>query len=211
TLAAENGVDLRAVRGTGPGGRIVERDVRAAMNGSSAAAAAAATAAEPEPAGEPAAPPAPAALPLPFAVPPGEEFLDNSLAPMRKPIARRLTDSKQQVPHFYLTSSCDAAPLVAFRAALNSVLGDAGKITLNDLIVKAAALGLRKVPAANASFLGDRIRYHNRVHVGVAVAIEDGLITPVVRDTDQKGLRAISAEIRELATRARARRLTSEE
>src|SRR5262249_58723936 len=130
---------------------------------------------------------------------------------IRKTIARRLSDAKQHIPHFYLTADCDAGPLVAFRGTLNHALGDDAKITLNDLIVKAAALGLRKVPAANASFLGDKIRYHNRVHVGVAVAIEDGLITPVVRDTDQKGLRAISAEIRELATRARARRLTSEE
>jgi pyruvate dehydrogenase E2 component (dihydrolipoamide acetyltransferase) len=210
TLAAENGVDLRLVRGTGPGGRIVERDVRAAMNGSSsapAASAAAATAAAPEPAAEEPSARAPA-QPAPA---PGEAFVDKSLSLMRKTIARRLAESKQQVPHFYLTSSCDAAPLVAFRAALNTVLGDAGKITVNDLIVKASALALRKVPSANASFLGDRIRTHGRVHMGIAVSVDDGLITPVVHDADTKSLRVLSAEIRDLAERARARKLTSEE
>jgi len=149
---------------------------------------------------------------------------------MRKTIARRLSESKQQVPHFYLTADCDAGPVMAFRAALNAILGDdgtisspgaeggaphkgplVGKITLNDLVVKAAALALRKLPAANASFLGDRIRYHGRVHVGVAVSIDEGLITAVVHDADQRGLRALSTEIRDLATRARARKLTPEE
>jgi pyruvate dehydrogenase E2 component (dihydrolipoamide acetyltransferase) len=200
TLAAEHGVDLRSVRGTGPGGRIVERDVRAAMEAGPAAPPAAAAA----PASRPAPPPAPV-------VAEGEEFTDKSLSLMRKTIARRLLEAKQTIPHFYLTSDCDAGPVMAFRAGLNKIVGDDGKITINDLVVKAAALALRRVPAANASFLGDRIRYHGRVHMGVAVSIEDGLITPVVRDADTKGIRALAAEIRDLTTRARARKLAPEE
>jgi pyruvate dehydrogenase E2 component (dihydrolipoamide acetyltransferase) len=201
TLAAEHGIDLRKLRGSGPGGRIVERDVRAVLETPAPTPAAA----SPEPVRPPPAAPRPAE--------PAEDadFTDRSLSPMRKTIARRLSESKATVPHFYLTVECDAAPLRAFRAAMNRVLGDDGKVSVNDLIVKGAALALRKVPAANASFLGDRIRTHGRVHVGVAVAIEDGLITPVVRDADQKGLRAISTEVRDLAARARARKLVPEE
>jgi pyruvate dehydrogenase E2 component (dihydrolipoamide acetyltransferase) len=130
---------------------------------------------------------------------------------MRKTIAKRLTEAKQTVPHFYLNTDCDAAPLVAFRAALNRFVPEDAKISVNDLVVKAVAVALRQVPAANAAFLGDRIRYHGRVHVGVAVSVEDGLITPVVRDTDAKGLKQISAEIRDLAGRARQRKLDPSE
>jgi pyruvate dehydrogenase E2 component (dihydrolipoyllysine-residue acetyltransferase) len=206
TLAAEHGVDLRALRGSGPGGRIVERDVREAMGAQAQAPAPA-----PSPAREPAPAPAAARAPAPPPVPAGEEFTDKSLSMMRKTIARRLTEAKQTIPHFYLTTDCDAGPLVAFRAALNQLVDEAEKVTLNDLIVKAAALALRKVPTANASFLGDRIRFYGQVHIGVAVSIEDGLITPVVRDADRKGLRQISSEIRDLATRARAKKLAPEE
>jgi pyruvate dehydrogenase E2 component (dihydrolipoyllysine-residue acetyltransferase) len=206
TLAAEHGVDLRALRGSGPGGRIVERDVREAMGAQAQAPAPA-----PSLAREPAPAPAAARAPAPPPVPAGEEFTDKSLSMMRKTIARRLTEAKQTIPHFYLTTDCDAGPLVAFRAALNQLVDEAEKVTLNDLIVKAAALALRKVPTANASFLGDRIRFYGQVHIGVAVSIEDGLITPVVRDADRKGLRQISSEIRDLATRARAKKLAPEE
>ena len=228
------------MRGTGPGGRIVERDVRTLMQSGGATASTPAPAAasapavaqaqaEPEPAAQSApaeesAPPAPQQQQqkqqAPAARSPaaqtstageGDEFVDKSLSLMRKTIARRLSESKRDIPHFYLTANCDAKPLGAFREALNLVLGDDGKITLNDLIVKAAAVALRKVPAANASFLGDRIRYHGRVHLGVAVSVEDGLITPVVHDADQKSLRVLSVEIRDLATRARARKLTNED
>ena len=130
---------------------------------------------------------------------------------MRKTIARRLALAKQTIPHFYLTADCDAAPVVAFRAALNEIAGDEAKVSLNDLVIKASALALRRVPAANASFLGDRIREHGAVHIGVAVAIDDGLVTPVVRDADHKGVAAIARETRDLAARARARKLRPEE
>jgi pyruvate dehydrogenase E2 component (dihydrolipoamide acetyltransferase) len=211
SLAAEHGIDLRKIRGSGPGGRIVERDVKAVLETPAPAPAARSflpAAGEPMPVAMRA--PAPVKAPAPV-VAEGEEFTDKSLSLMRKTIARRLTESKQTVPHFYLTSDCDAGPLMGFRAGLNKVIPEEEKISVNDLIVKACALALRQVPAANASFLGDRIRYHGRVHIGVAVAIEDGLITPVVFDCDRKGLRQISAEIRDLAARARNKKVTPEE
>jgi pyruvate dehydrogenase E2 component (dihydrolipoamide acetyltransferase) len=130
---------------------------------------------------------------------------------MRKTIARRLVEAKQTIPHFYLTSDCDAAPLLAFRAALNATLTDETKISVNDLIVKACAIALRRLPQVNAAFLGDRIRQFGRVHIGVAVSIDDGLVTPVVRDTDMKGLGTINAEIRDLAARAKHKKLAPEE
>jgi len=191
-LAGENGIDLRSVKGSGPGGRIVERDVKALIGKAPAVEAK-----------------APASAPV--AAPPSGKDEDRPLSLMRKTIARRLVESKQQVPHFYLTAECDAGPLMAFRADLNLLVPEGEKISVNDVIVKAAALALRRVPAANASFLGDRIRVYGRVHVGVAVSVEDGLITPVLKDADTKGLRQISAEIRDLATRAKARKLTADE
>jgi pyruvate dehydrogenase E2 component (dihydrolipoamide acetyltransferase) len=211
TLAAEHGIDLRGVKGSGPGGRIVERDVRARMEAPPAPAARSFLPTGPEPVPQAMqAPPRRAPAPPPL-VAEGEEFTDKSLSMMRKTIAKRLTESKQTVPHFYLTSDCDAGPLMAFRAGLNKLVEEDEKISVNDLIVKAAAIALRRVPAANASFLGDRIRYHGRVHVGVAVAIEDGLLTPVVFDCDRKGIRQISAEIRDLAGRAKNKKVTPEE
>jgi pyruvate dehydrogenase E2 component (dihydrolipoamide acetyltransferase) len=206
TLAAEKGVDLRLVRGTGPGGRIVERDVHGFLEGAGGETSAVAPAATGEPASSP-APPSPTRL----VETGGDAFVDRPLSPMRKTIARRLVEAKATIPHFYLTADCDVGPLLDFRAALNAVTGEDGKLSVNDLLIKAVALAFRRVPQANASFLGDRIRYHGRVHVGVAVAIEDGLVTPVVFDADRKGLAAIAAEIRDLAERARARKLRPEE
>jgi pyruvate dehydrogenase E2 component (dihydrolipoamide acetyltransferase) len=149
--------------------------------------------------------------PTPVPVAEGEEYVDRALSPMRKTIARRLVEAKQTIPHFYLTSECDAGPLVAFRAALNELVPEEAKISFNDLVVKAAAVTLRRVPQVNASFQGDRIRTFGRVHVGVAVALDDGLVTPVIFDADLKGVAAISAEVRELAARARTKRLSPEE
>ncbi|MEZ4359349.1 MAG: 2-oxo acid dehydrogenase subunit E2 [Kofleriaceae bacterium] len=208
TLAIELGVDLRRVTGTGPGGRIVERDVRNVAGAPSGRGATGAIArpvpAEPEPeAPEAPAPRAPAE--------PGAEFEDVPASNMRKRIAARLTEAKRDVPHFYLQRVIDAAPLLAFRARLNEIVGDRPKISVNDLIVKATALALRRVPECNAAWMGDAIRRFHQVHVGVAVAIEDGLVTPVVRDVDRKGLGAIAAEVRDLAERAKQRRLKAHE
>jgi pyruvate dehydrogenase E2 component (dihydrolipoamide acetyltransferase) len=206
TLAIELGIDLRGVTGTGPGGRIVERDVRAAAEGGRERA----QEAEPEAkeSKETAMVRAPDIRP---AVPGADEFTDVPASNMRKRIAARLTEAKRDVPHFYLMRTLDAAPLLAFRARLNELMGDRGKVSVNDLIVKGVALALRRVPDCNASWAGDAIRKFHRVHVGVAVAIEDGLVTPVVRDADMKGIGAIAAEVKDLAERAKNRGLKAHE
>ncbi len=198
-LAAERGVDLRLVSGTGPAGRVIRRDVEAAGTGAQAHRGTETTAAAPLAR-------APAAL-VPL-LPSG--FQDVPLTTMRKTIARRLTESLGPVPHFFLTSEIEMERAWEARQHLAG-LGDAYKVSFNDLIVKAVALALRQHGAVNAAFLGDRVRYHGDVHVGVAVAVEDGLITPVIRHADRKGLLEIAAEAKALAERARARRLTPEE
>ncbi|HEX7838095.1 MAG TPA: dihydrolipoamide acetyltransferase family protein, partial [Kofleriaceae bacterium] len=134
-------------------------------------------------------------------------WTDVPASSMRKKIASRLTEAKRDVPHIYLMRELDAAPLLAYRQRLNDLLGDKGKISVNDLVVKAVALALRRMPECNASWQGDAIRTFHRVHVGVAVAIPEGLVTPVVRDADAKGIGAIAAEIKDLADRARRRAL----
>ncbi len=139
------------------------------------------------------------------------DYEDVPASNMCKRIAERLTEAKRDVPHFYLMRTFDAQPMLGFRTRLNELLGDKGKVSVNDLIVKAVALALRRVPECNASWNGDSVRRYHRVHVGVAVAIEDGLVTPVVRDADQKGIGAISAEVRDLAERAKSRRLKAHE
>src|SRR5690606_6979022 len=139
------------------------------------------------------------------------DYTDVPASNMRKIIASRLTEAKRDVPHFYLMRQIDAAPMLAFRARLNQLLGDKGKVSVNDLIIKAVALALRRVPECNAQWEGDAIRQFHRVHIGVAVALDEGLITPVVRDADQKGIGAIAAEVRDLAERARSRRLKAHE
>jgi pyruvate dehydrogenase E2 component (dihydrolipoamide acetyltransferase) len=213
TLAIELGIDLRQVTGTGPGGRIVERDVRAAaeadQHNGRAAAAAEAPATEAAPAAEVAAPAT--ALVVRQARPGAEDseadWTDAPASSMRKRIATRMTEAKRDVPHIYLMRELDAAPLLAYRERLNQLVGDRIKISVNDLVVKAVALALRRMPECNASWQGDAIRQFHRVHIGVAVAIPEGLVTPVVRDADAKGIGSIAAEIKDLADRARKRAL----
>lgn len=217
TLAIELGIDLRTLQGSGPGGRIVERDVRAAAEGGGAAPKQAARAEVP--AEETEADEAPASKETAIAVrharqmvPDAEgDYEDIPASNMRKRIAARLTEAKRDVPHFYLMRKLDAAPLLAFRGRLNDLLGDRGKVSVNDLIIKAVALALRRVPECNASWEGEAIRRYHRVHVGVAVAIEDGLVTPVIRDADQKGIGAIAAEVKDLADRAKTKKLKGPE
>ena len=203
SLAIELGIDLRNVTGTGPGGRIVERDVRGASTNGHAAAA-------PEPAAEPVEETA-IAVRRPVAADHDTDYTDTPASNMRKRIAARLTEAKRDVPHFYLMRTLDAAPMLGFRERLNALLGDRGKVSVNDLIIKAVALGLRRVPECNAAWIDDGIRTFHRVHVGVAVALPEGLVTPVVRDADQKGIGSIAAEVRDLATRAKARQLKAHE
>jgi pyruvate dehydrogenase E2 component (dihydrolipoamide acetyltransferase) len=221
TLAIELGIDLRTIQGSGPGGRIVERDVREAVEGGGA---------QPQQVGNGHAEPAQGdghaeeeagdhqmtqAIAVRHArqmVPEGDQdFEDVPASNMRKRIASRLTEAKRDVPHFYLMRKLDAAPLLGFRSRLNDLLGDRGKVSVNDLIIKAVALALRRVPECNASWQGDAIRRYHRVHIGVAVAIPDGLVTPVIRDADQKGIGSIAAEVKDLAERAKSRQLKGHE
>ncbi len=185
-MAEQAGLDLAALRGTGPKGRIVKVDIEAAMAAAPAAAA-------------PALSPAPASAP---AVP-GASYVDAPVSNMRRIIAQRLQLSKQTIPHFYLTIDCEIDALLEIRKELNGRADDY-KLSVNDFVVRAAALGLRKVPAVNASWLDNVIRQYNTVDVSVAVAIEDGLVTPIIRNADHKGLVEISTEMKALSERARA-------
>ena len=201
SLAIELGIDLRTITGSGPGGRIVERDVRDA--GSTRVDVPAVVKADSQ---------ALAVRSSRPVVPDGEhDYEDIPASNMRRRIAARLTEAKRDIPHFYLQRQLDAAPLLAFRTRLNELLGDRGKVSVNDFVIKAVALALRRVPECNAAWEGEAIRRFRRVHVGVAVAIEDGLVTPVVRDADQKGIGAIAAEVRDLAERAKQRGLKGHE
>ncbi|MBQ6641768.1 MAG: 2-oxo acid dehydrogenase subunit E2 [Saccharopolyspora sp.] len=203
-VAKDRGVDLAGVTGTGPGGRIIRADIDAAA----AEPAAARSAAEPAPA--PAAPAQPATAPVSGA---GEDVEELPLSNVRKVTAKRLAESKQQAPHFYLTSAIDVTDLVAFRGNLNERLQAAGgpKVSLNDLVVKAVATALRANPSVNVSFGGDKLLQHKRIHLGVAVAIDDGLVVPVIRDTDRKSVSEIATEGREKAGRAREGKLKLDE
>lgn len=198
-MAQQAGLDLAGVTGSGPNGRIVKRDIEAALVGGVPAAA-------------PAAQAAPAAAPAPAAAVEGFEpaFDYEPANNMRKVIAQRLTESKQTVPHFYLTVDCEIDTLLALRKDLNA-RSDDYKISVNDLIIKASGVALRKVPAANASWTGDGIKRYHSADISVAVAIEGGLITPVIRDAGGKGLETISAEMKDLAVRARDGKLMPEE
>jgi pyruvate dehydrogenase E2 component (dihydrolipoyllysine-residue acetyltransferase) len=193
-MAAQAGLDLAALTGSGPHGRIIKVDVERALQGGAAAAA-------PSPAVQ--APAPRVQVPAVPTAPPAGGFSELPLSNMRKVIARRLTESKQTVPHFYLSMDCALDALLKLRKELNARPGADYKLSVNDFVIKAAALALRKVPAANVAFGGDKIYQYHDVDIGVAVAIDDGLVTPVIRRADQKGLVAISAEMRDMAARAR--------
>ena len=185
-IAAQSGVDLRLIEGSGPGGRVVRRDVEAATAG--------------------AARPGVAAVP----VAPGVEFEDRPLSQMRAAIARRMPLSKAPVPHFYVTSEVAMDRAWALREELNGLEGQP-KISVNDFVIRACALALLQHPGVNAMFQGESIRVFHRVHLGIAVALEDGLITPVLRDAHAKPLAQIALESRDLAERARVRKLRAAE
>lgn len=193
-MAKQAGLDLAALRGSGPNGRIVKRDIEAAVAAPAAVPAAA-----------PAAAPTPSAAPAVEGFEPAFEF--EPATTMRKIIAQRLSESKQTVPHFYLTVDCEIDTLLALRKELND-RSDDYKISINDLVIKACGVALRRVPAANASWAGDGIKFYKSADIAVAVAIEGGLITPVVRDAGGKGLETISNEMCALAGKARDGKLT---
>ncbi len=216
SLAIELGIDLRTIKGSGPGGRIVERDVKAAADGKTETGDEAARTPSPparsrQPEAEAEAETGTALAVRPVDALEAGDWVDLPASNMRRRIAARLTEAKRDVPHFYLQRSLDAAPMMAFRARLNDLLGDRGKVSVNDLVIKAVALALRRMPECNAAWEGEAIRQFHRVHIGVAVAIPDGLVTPVVRDADQKGIGAIAAEVRDLAERAKSKKLKSHE
>jgi len=192
-VAAAQGVSLAGVAGTGPGGRIIARDVPAAGSA-------------------PVAAPAAAAKPI-ASTPAGEGDTKIALSGMRRIIAERLLASKTTIPHFYLTIEVDAGPLMAFRAAANAASESAGgpKLTVNDFVLKAVVTAATKVPAVNASFAGDHIIQYGSVHLSVAVSVDDGLLTPVIRDAQKKSLREISEGVKDLAGRARTKKLLPNE
>jgi pyruvate dehydrogenase E2 component (dihydrolipoamide acetyltransferase) len=211
-IAAEKGLDLSAVKGSGPHGRIVKADVEGAAAAPKAAAPAAAAtpaaAAAPAPAAAPAAPSADAVKKL-YA---DRAYEEVPLDGMRRTIAARLTEAKQTIPHFYLRREVQLDTLMAFREQLNKSLEGRGvKLSVNDFIIKASALALQKVPDCNAVWAGDRILKMKPSDVAVAVAIEGGLFTPVLKDADKKSLSALSAEMRDLAARAKSKKLAPHE
>lgn len=185
SIAKEKGIDLTKVSGSGDQGRIVKKDI------------------------ENFTPAASGKAPSFQAVSGKESFSEVPVSQMRKAIARRLSESKHTAPHFYLTMSICMDNAIAARKSMNEF--SEVKISMNDLIVKAVALSLRKNPAANSSWLGDRIRYNDHIHIGVAVAIEDGLIVPVVKFADTKTVAHISSEVKQLAEKARTKKLQPQE
>ncbi|HEY8104756.1 MAG TPA: dihydrolipoamide acetyltransferase family protein, partial [Gemmatimonadales bacterium] len=195
-IAQERGLDLRSIQGSGPEGRVVLRDLEAARPARPASPPTIAAAAGAGTPGASAAAPSPPPGVRPIVVAPGEAFGDVPLSQMRKTIARRLVQSIGPVPTFYLTSEVDMERVSEARAAMLSATPDV-KVSFNDIVIKAAATALRQHPACNAWWQDDHIRYWNEVHIGMAVAIEDGLITPVIRHADRKSLRDIGAEARD--------------
>jgi pyruvate dehydrogenase E2 component (dihydrolipoamide acetyltransferase) len=204
-LAEQEGIDLSQIKGTGPQGRIVKADIEAAKGKPQAKAAPVAPAA-PRPAAPAVGAPKEQVVALAGNIP----YTEIPHTAMRRVIARRLTEAKQTVPHFYLTVDCEIDALLKIRSEVNAKLTD-GKISVNDFVIRAVALALKKVPAANASWSDEAILRWNTIDVAVAVAIESGLITPIIKNADQKGLAVISAEMKDLAARAKSGKLKLEE
>jgi len=201
-MAAESGIDLRSVSGSGPGGRIIKRDVEQLISGKSPAAAAEAPTRHLR-----------AVETSPFqksATAPASAYRDEPSSEMRRTIAKRLVTSLGPVPHFFLTTEIEMDRAADMRKGINE-LDPELKISINDIIIKVAAAALVQHPQVNASFQDKVVRYYEHADIGVAVAIEEGLITPIVRAADQKSLSEIAAEVRDLAERARHRKLRPEE
>jgi pyruvate dehydrogenase E2 component (dihydrolipoamide acetyltransferase) len=193
-IAKEKGIDLSQVAGSADGGRIIKKDIENFKPAAAASTDASAPAKESEK----------AAAPLPQYT--GEEkFTEKPVTQMRKVIAKRLSESLFTAPHFYLTMSIDMDSAIAARTKINEFA--AAKVSFNDLVLKAVAVALKQHPAVNSSWLGDKIRYNEHVNIGVAVAVEDGLLVPVVRFADGKSLSRISAEVKDFAQRAKAKKL----
>lgn len=188
-IAAESGIDLKTVTGSGPGGRIVRKDIETAAASDTNEETSIETAG---------------------AV---DDFDEIPLTTLQRVAAKRLTESKQSAPHFYLTATADVTELIAFREMVNQSLqaADGSKVSVNDFLVRAVAVALRTHPRINVSFHGDGLRQYRRVHIGVAVAVDAGLVVPVIRDADRKAVSEISCETKELAGRARSGKLRVDE
>ena len=181
-IAEDRGIDISSVAGTGEGGRIIKRDIDQYL------------------------PTFPTSKPMPSSLHSGvESYTDETISQMRKTIARRLAESKFTAPHFYLTVSIDMDNAIKARKSMNAI--DGVKISYNDMVIKAVAMSLRQHPAVNSSWLGDVIRRNHHVHIGVAVAVDEGLLVPVVRFADNKGLQQIGNEVRDFAQKAKEKRL----
>jgi len=180
-IAEDKGIDIARLSGSGDGGRIVRRDVESANSGAQSKGSAARISAG------------------------AEGFTEEPVSQMRKTIARRLAESKFSAPHFYLTMDIDMDEAIAARKTINDS-GDT-KVSFNDLVIKAASMALRHHPRVNSSWLGDTIRYNQHIHIGVAVAVDEGLLVPVVRFADHKGLAEINAEVKNFAERAKTKKL----
>lgn len=183
-LAQEHQVDITGVQGSGPQGRVIKRDIEGALSAPSSATAARTT----------------------YAAGTSENV---PLSPIRKTIAKRMAESKQTAPHFYVTVEADMEPAMTFREQLNAA--SETKISFTDIIIKATSSALMRHPQVNATYQGDSMKQHHFVHMAVAVALEDGLVTPIIRNCEQKGIGAINADLRDLADRARNRKLKPEE
>ncbi|KAJ2156256.1 pyruvate dehydrogenase complex dihydrolipoamide acetyltransferase component (E2) [Coemansia sp. RSA 552] len=206
TMAKEKGIDLAQVKGSGPRGRIVKADIEGfvASGAAQAAAAPAPAAAKAAPAAAKAAAPAPAA-------PAAAGYTDIPLSNMRKVIATRLTEAKSTIPHYYLMQSITMDNVTKLRQSLNTAANGEYKLSVNDFVIKAAASALRDVPDVNSSWQGETIRQHHHADIAVAAATPSGLITPIVKTCDAKGLKSISSEVRDLVMRAKANKLKPEE
>ncbi len=193
-MAAENGIDLKTIQGSGPNGRIIKRDIEAAISGQSSVSSK-----QQKPSYQAAE------------VQGASSYHEENTSKIRSVIAERLTEATQTIPMFYLTIEIEMDNVMALRKQMNAALGEEKKVSVNDIVVKAAAMALVKHRFVNASFQDKTIRFYEDADIGVAVAIEDGLITPVVRGANKKGIAQISAEIKEMAARAREKKLQPEE
>lgn len=189
-MAADNGIDLRNISGSGPNGRIIKRDIEDAMNGKASSASKPFTAST---------------------VVGASPYRDEPTSKMRQVIASRLVESLGPIPTFYLTVEIEMDNVLATRKQINDNLGDEGKISVNDIIVKAAAMSLIKHPWVNSSYQDKNVRFYEQADIGVAVAIDEGLITPVIRGANLKGFAEISAEVKDLASKAKDKKLQPEE
>jgi pyruvate dehydrogenase E2 component (dihydrolipoamide acetyltransferase) len=216
-MAQDTGVNLASVAGSGPGGRIVKRDVETALAAPLASAPALTPAAVPAviPGAAQASPAAkaPAVVLPPVASVTGDAPADERIAldRLRQAIGRRMVESKQTVPHFYVTHEYNLEALMAMRKQANELLPDTQQLSVNDFIIKGVALALRQFPNLNASIQGNELLRHGHVNVGVAVAVEGGLLTVVCKDADRKSLRAISQEIKDMVARARAGKVRTDD